>query len=87
MPKGNYFIPDPINEPILSYAPGTPEREELLAKYKEMYAQEIDAPMYIGADLVRTGNTIKMEFFIFLSITNQFQCKFFQFCQLHFYQC
>ncbi|MCP4458873.1 MAG: L-glutamate gamma-semialdehyde dehydrogenase [Cytophagales bacterium] len=60
MPKGHYFIPDPINEPILSYAPGTPERDELLAKYKEMYAQEIDAPMYIGADFVRTGKTIKM---------------------------
>jgi len=60
MPKGNFFIPDPINEPILSYAPDTPEREELQAKYKEMYAQEIDAPMYIGSDEVRTGNTIKM---------------------------
>ncbi len=60
MPKGNYFIPEPINEPILSYAPETSEREELLAKYKEMFSQEIDAPMYIGADEVRTGNTIKM---------------------------
>ncbi len=60
MPKGNYYIPVPENEPVLSYAPGTPERDELLAKYKEMYAQEIDAPMYIGADEVRTGNTIKM---------------------------
>lgn len=60
MPKGNFFIPDPINEPVLSYAPGSPERDELLAKYKEMFAYEIDAPMYIGADEVRTGNTIKM---------------------------
>ena len=60
MPKGNYFIPDPINEPILSYAPESPERDELLAKYKEMYGQQIDAPMFIGAEEVRTGKTIKM---------------------------
>lgn len=60
MPKGNYFIPDPINEPVLAYAPDSQEREELLAKYKEMYNQEVDAPMFIGADEVRTGNTIKM---------------------------
>lgn len=58
--NGDFFVPDPINEPILSYAPNSPEREEVQAKYKEMYAQEIDAPMYIGADEVRTGNTIKM---------------------------
>ena len=60
MPKGNFFIPDPINETILRYAPGSSEKEELLAKYKEMYSQKIDAPMFIGADEVRTGNTIKM---------------------------
>ena len=60
MPKGNYFIPDPINEPILSYAPETAERDELLAKYKEMYAQQVDAPMYIGSEEVRTEKTIEM---------------------------
>ncbi|MEQ9403183.1 MAG: L-glutamate gamma-semialdehyde dehydrogenase [Cyclobacteriaceae bacterium] len=60
MPKGNYFVPDPINEPILSYAPGTPERDELLAKYKEMYGQTIDAPMFIGGEEVYTDNKIKM---------------------------
>jgi len=60
MPKGNFFIPEPSNEPVLSYAPGSPEREEVLAKYKEMYNQEIDAPMYIGSEEVRTGNKLKM---------------------------
>lgn len=60
MPKGNYFVPDPINEPVLSYAPGSTEREELLAKYKEMYASQVDAPMYIGPEEVRTGNKIAM---------------------------
>lgn len=60
MPKGNFFIPDPINEPIFSYAPGTAAREELLAKYKEMYSQKIDAPMFIGGQEVHTDNKIPM---------------------------
>ena len=60
MTKGNFFVPTPINEPILSYASGTAEREELLAKYKEMYARQIDAPMFIGNKKIRTSNKIAM---------------------------
>ncbi len=60
MPKGNFFVPDPINEPVLSYAPGTAAREELLAKYKEMYNQQIDVPMYIGSKEVHTDKKIPM---------------------------
>ncbi|WP_425393010.1 L-glutamate gamma-semialdehyde dehydrogenase [Ekhidna sp.] len=60
MPKGNFFVPDPINEPVLSYAPGTAERDELLAKYKEMYNQQIDVPMYIGDKEVHTDKKIAM---------------------------
>ncbi len=60
MSKGNFFVPEPINEPILSYAPGTPEREEVLAEYKKMYNQKIDAPMYIGSEEVRTNKKIAM---------------------------
>lgn len=60
MPKGNFFVPDPINEPILSYAPGTAPREELLAKYKAMYNQQIDAPMFIGDKEVYTDNKVSM---------------------------
>lgn len=60
MPKGNFFVPVPVNEPVLSYAPGTPEREELQAKYKEMYASTIDAPMFIGDKEVHTKTKIAM---------------------------
>lgn len=60
MPKGNFFVPDPINEPIFSYAPGTAPREELLAQYKAMYNQQIDAPMFIGDKEVHTNNKIPM---------------------------
>jgi 1-pyrroline-5-carboxylate dehydrogenase len=46
----------PINEPILSYAPGSPERAALTKTIAELKAVESDIPMYIGAAEVRTGN-------------------------------
>ncbi|RED93619.1 L-glutamate gamma-semialdehyde dehydrogenase [Marinoscillum furvescens] len=61
MPKGNYYIPEPSNEPVLSYAPGTDEREALQQAVKEARKHEADIPMYIGSEEVRTGNKIKMS--------------------------
>ena len=47
MPEAIYQVPMPYNEPVNSYAPNSPERAALLAKYKEMYNQTpIDVPMY-----------------------------------------
>ncbi len=60
MSKGSFFVPEPVNEPVKSYAPGTPEREQLLAQYKKMYNEQIDAPMFIGSEEVRTNNKIQM---------------------------
>ena len=55
MANGSFQVPFPVNEPVLSYAPGSPEREELQKMYNKMYNQSpIDVPMYIGADLVTT---------------------------------
>ncbi|MEQ9425168.1 MAG: L-glutamate gamma-semialdehyde dehydrogenase [Cyclobacteriaceae bacterium] len=61
MPKGNYTIPFPSNEPIKSYAPGSPERASLQAKYKEMKGMEIDVPMYIGGEEIDTDKKIRMS--------------------------
>ncbi len=61
MPKGNYFIPDPANEPVLSYAPGSEERQELLETYKKLKNKEVDIPMYIGSEEVRTGKKIPIH--------------------------
>ena len=61
MPKGIYQVPYPVNETVLSYAPGTPERSELQAKYKEMFNSQIDVPMYIGDKEVRTENKKPMS--------------------------
>jgi len=55
MLKGFFNVPTPHNEPVKSYAPGSAERKELQAKLEELRAQEIDVPMYIGSEEVRTG--------------------------------
>lgn len=55
MPKGIYKIPEIQNEPVNSYAPGTPERKKLQDTYHELLNQEpIDVPMYIGGKEIRT---------------------------------
>ena len=60
MGKGFFHVPTAINEPVKSYAPGTPERETVSAQYKEYFGGNVDVPMYIGAEEVRTGNTRNM---------------------------
>jgi 1-pyrroline-5-carboxylate dehydrogenase len=57
MPKGVYRVPQPVNEPVKSYAPGSREREELTAAYQAMYSAEpVDVPMVIGDQLVYTND-------------------------------
>ena len=56
MSKGVFNVPIATNEPVLSYAPGTPEREEVLATYKNMYNSQVDVPMYIGSEQIMTDN-------------------------------
>jgi 1-pyrroline-5-carboxylate dehydrogenase len=50
-------VPAPINEPVLSYAPGSPERALLKETYARMHGEEIEIPLIIGGREVRTGNT------------------------------
>lgn len=52
---GNFQYPLPTNEPVLSYAPGTPEREALKKAIQECKKTKVDVPMYIGSEEVRTG--------------------------------
>lgn len=60
MGKGFFNVPTAYNEPIKSYAPGTPEREEVLKQYQAYYNTKIDVPLYIGKDTIKTGNTETM---------------------------
>lgn len=49
-------VPQPKNEPVLSYAPGSPERAELKDALRRMSAEPIEIPLVIGGREVRTGN-------------------------------
>ncbi|MCG8697824.1 MAG: 1-pyrroline-5-carboxylate dehydrogenase, partial [Bacteroidales bacterium] len=57
MAVGFFHVANPKNEPTLSYAPGTKEREELQEALKKAKSEEIEIPMYIGGKEVFTGKT------------------------------
>ena len=52
-------VPTAINEPIKSYAPGSPERAELKTRLASMSNERIDIPLIIGGKEIRTGKTGK----------------------------
>ncbi|QHI38517.1 1-pyrroline-5-carboxylate dehydrogenase 2 [Kordia antarctica] len=61
MGKGFFQVPTAINETVKSYAPGTPERAAVIAQYETYFNGNVDVPMYIGSEEVRTGNTNTMS--------------------------
>lgn len=60
MLKGFFNVPKAVNEPVKSYAPNSPERTSVLATYKAMWNSNIDVPLYIGNEEIRTGITKNM---------------------------
>ena len=52
-------IPKPINEPIRNYEPGSPEKASLKEKLAELSQKEIEIPLIIGGQEIRTGDTGK----------------------------
>jgi 1-pyrroline-5-carboxylate dehydrogenase len=56
---GIFTVPEPYNEPVRSYAPGSPEREELRERLREMESERLDIPLIIGGEEVRTGETFE----------------------------
>src|SRR3954451_9300352 len=50
-------VPEPYNEPVRSYAPGSTEREELRLRLQEMESQQIEIPLLIGGERVEPGDT------------------------------
>ena len=55
MSNAFFNVPKAVNEPVKSYAKGSPERAALLKEYERMYHQHpIDIPMYIGSKEIRT---------------------------------
>jgi 1-pyrroline-5-carboxylate dehydrogenase len=61
MQYGDFYYPMPVNEPVLNYAPGSPEKARLKAALKELKAVKADVPMYIGADEVRTDKKVELR--------------------------
>jgi 1-pyrroline-5-carboxylate dehydrogenase len=54
-------VPFPSNEPILSYAPESSEKDEVLKMYNSMYSKTIEIPMRIGNIDVKTGDLASMS--------------------------
>jgi 1-pyrroline-5-carboxylate dehydrogenase len=61
MSLGYFSYPMPLNEPVLSYAPGSPERKRLKDVLAELKSGEADIPMYIGSREVRTGKRMAIH--------------------------
>jgi len=61
MSKGVYNVPEPVNEPVKQYAPGSTEKAELEAKLKGMKSEQIEIPMFIGGEEVRSGNLVPIS--------------------------
>ena len=59
MSTGIFTLPTPYNEPVRDYAPGSPERASLKQRLSELDGQQIEIPMIIGGEEVRTGTTAK----------------------------
>ena len=61
MATGFFKVPVAKNEPVLSYAPGTPERAELQKMISEMRNLEVDLPMIIGGKEVRSEKRVAIR--------------------------
>ena len=55
-----YDFREPVNEPVLSYLPGSSERVLIEKELEEQYNNKIDIPLIIGGKEVRTGKTMKV---------------------------
>ena len=61
MSNAYFKTPAPINEVIRSYAPGSPEKTSLKTRIIEMKSQQIDVPLIIGGEEIRTGDSAEMR--------------------------
>lgn len=61
MSKAISQVPFAVNEPVNSYAPGTPEVKSLIAQYKKMWAEKIEIPMVINGKEVKTDDKVQLQ--------------------------
>ncbi|WP_353779851.1 L-glutamate gamma-semialdehyde dehydrogenase [Winogradskyella sp. 3972H.M.0a.05] len=61
MGKGFFNVPVAVNEPVKGYAPGSPEREAVLAEYKKQFNSNTEVPLHINGKDIKSGNTRTMS--------------------------
>ena len=61
MQFGYFNYPSPANEPVLGYAPGSPEKLALKQALSSLKKKTLDIPMYINGKAVRTGNKVSIH--------------------------
>lgn len=61
MQLGYFDYPTPVNEPVLSYAPGSPEKLALKKAIQSLKTKTLDIPMYINGKAIRTGNKMAIH--------------------------
>ncbi len=61
MSNAYFQLPEPYNEPVYSYAPGSTEKKELKKKIAELSSKEIEIPLIIGGKAVKTGNLAEIR--------------------------
>ncbi|MHB8468502.1 MAG: L-glutamate gamma-semialdehyde dehydrogenase [Gaiellaceae bacterium] len=54
-----FRVPEPHNEPVHDYEPGSPRREELRLRLQRLESEQLDIPLVIGGTEVRTGKTFE----------------------------
>ncbi|MBZ0243896.1 MAG: 1-pyrroline-5-carboxylate dehydrogenase, partial [Bacteroidales bacterium] len=60
MYSGFFKVPEPLNEVVKTYAPGTPERKEVKAMLAQMRSEEIEVPMVIDGQRIKTDKKVRM---------------------------
>ncbi|WP_455170204.1 L-glutamate gamma-semialdehyde dehydrogenase [Aegicerativicinus sediminis] len=61
MGKGFFNVSIAVNEPVKTYAPGSPERDAVLSAYKSMFKSQIEVPLFINGKEVKTTSTKPMS--------------------------
>ncbi len=56
MNEALFKVPEPKNEPIFGYLPGSSEKKKLKSALRELSSKQVEIPLYIGGREVTTGN-------------------------------
>ncbi len=61
MANAYFKLPVPVNEPVLNYAPGSPEKAGLKKTLAGLQSEEIEIPLIIGGKEIKTGKTVEIR--------------------------